>query len=215
MTGSENDVVGGFKRTIEEQKKVKDGECIVSMYTFASDVKKNFIGKKLDEVKDLEYSPGGMTKLLDGIGTAVDEIGVWLADMPEDERPSKNLIVIITDGEENYSTEYSASRVKEMIKHQETKYNWDFVYLGSDLNNVNDAKNLGITNIACATKSDFMSNYDYVITGATKYRCAASIAEADASLKAYTTETLSAMNTQYAAKTGIDITKDNDDVQVF
>ena len=205
MAGSENDVVGGFKRTIEEQKKVKDGECIVSMYTFASDVKKNFIGKKLDEVKDLEYSPGGMTALLDAVGTAIDEVGEWLRDMPEEERPSKNLIVIITDGEENYSKKYSASRVKEMIRRQEQVYNWTVVYLGSDLTNVNDARSLGITNVACATKADFSSNYDYIITGATKYRCAATIAEADASLKTFTTETLSAMNTDYELKTNIKI----------
>ena len=32
MSGSESDVIGGFKKTIEEQKAVKDGECIVTLY---------------------------------------------------------------------------------------------------------------------------------------------------------------------------------------
>ena len=92
MSGSEADVIGGFKKTIDEQKKVKDGECIVSLYEFASDVKQVYLGKTLDEVKDLDYTVGGMTRLYDGIGTAVDDIGKWLSDMDESERPSKILL---------------------------------------------------------------------------------------------------------------------------
>ena len=128
MSGSEEDVIGGFRKTIEEQKAVKDGECIVSFYEFASDVKQVYLGKKLDEVKDIDYSVGGMTRLYDGIGTAVDEIGKWLSDMDESERPSKNLIVIITDGGENASIEYRLKDIKDRIKEQTEKYSWDFIY---------------------------------------------------------------------------------------
>ena len=113
MAGSEGDVIGGFKKTIEEQKAVKDGECIVSLYEFASRVKQVFLGKKLDEVEDLDYTVGGMTRLYDGIGTAVDDVGKWLANMDESERPSKNLIVIITDGGENSSTEYRLKEIRQ------------------------------------------------------------------------------------------------------
>ena len=106
MSGSEQDVIGGFKKTIDEQKKIKDGDCIVSLYEFASDVKQVYLGKSLNEIDGLDYTVGGMTRLYDGMGTAIDEVGRWLADKPEEERPSKNLIVVITDGGENSSYEY-------------------------------------------------------------------------------------------------------------
>ena len=205
MYGSVKDVIGGFEKTIEEQKKVKDGECIVSMYTFASDVKQIYLGKNINDIGKLEYQPSGMTKLLDGVGRAIDEIGEWLAGKPEEERPSKNLIVIITDGEENYSTDYTREKVKEMITHQETKYNWTFVFLGADLTNVDDARSLGITNIACNTKSDFSNNYDFISSSASLYRSCADAVTADACLKAYVSTGLTEMNAEYELKTGIKI----------
>ena len=122
MSGSEQDVIGGFKKTIDEQRKVKDGDCIVSLYEFASDVKQVYLGKSLDKVDDLDYNVGGMTRLYDGIGTAVDEVGRWLADKPEEERPSKNIVVIITDGGENSSYEYRLKDIKDRIKEQTNKY---------------------------------------------------------------------------------------------
>ena len=58
MSGSEQDVIGGFNKTIAEQKAVKDGDCIVSLYEFDSVVKKVYLGKKLGEVGDFKYNVG-------------------------------------------------------------------------------------------------------------------------------------------------------------
>ena len=117
MYGSENDVIGGFKKVINEQKMNNIGTCAVSLYEFDKKVINHFVGMDINLVNEnLEYSPGGSTAMNDAIGTAVTEIGKWLSDMPEEERPSKNLIVIMTDGEENSSQEYSLQQVKDMIK---------------------------------------------------------------------------------------------------
>jgi uncharacterized protein YegL len=209
MMGSEKDVVGGFKKTIEEQKAVKDGECIVSLYEFASDVKQVYLGKSLDNVKDIDYKVGGMTRLYDGIGTAVDEIGRWLADKPEDERPSKNIIVIITDGGENSSTEYRLKDIKERIKTQENVYNWSFVYLGNDLSNAKDADDIGIKYRGFTTKKKFYNNYDVISTGLTAYRCAANVAEASLALDKSISESMDSLNIEYKNDTGIDLTQTN------
>ena len=205
MYDSVGDVIGGFKRTIDEQKNVKDGECVVSLYTFASDVKQLYLGKNLEDVEDLDYHPGGMTKLLDGIGTAIDQVGKWLSDMDENERPSKNLVVIITDGEENYSTEYKLKDIKDKIKHQETKYNWSFVYLGNDLSNSKDADNLGFTYRGFTTKKKFYNNYDVVSKGMANYRTASTVSEANATFDTFLTSSLSLMNEEYEKDTGIKI----------
>lgn len=206
MSGSEQDVIGGFKKTIDEQRKVKDGDCIVSLYEFASDVKQVYLGKSLDKVDDLDYNVGGMTRLYDGIGTAVDEVGRWLADKPEEERPSKNIVVIITDGGENASIEYRLKDIKDRIKEQTNKYSWDFVYLGNDLSDAKDANDIGIAYRGFTTKKKFYNNYDLISTGITAYRCAASVADASLALSKSLTENLSALNAEYKEDTGIDLT---------
>jgi hypothetical protein len=206
MSGSEKDVIGGFKKTIEEQKAVKDGECIVTLYEFASDVKQVYLGKALDKVEDLEYRVGGMTRLYDGIGTAVDNIGKWLSNMDESERPSKNLIVIITDGGENSSTEYRLKDIKDRIKEQTEKYSWDFIYLGNDLSDAKDANDIGIKYRGFTTKKKFYNNYDVISTGVTAYRCAASVADASLALNKSITESMDYLNAEYLADTGIDLT---------
>ncbi len=210
MSGSEGDVIGGFKKTIDEQKAVKDGECIVSLYEFASNVKQVYLGKKLDEVKDLDYTVGGMTRLYDGIGTAVDDIGKWLSNMDEAERPSKNLIVIITDGGENSSTEYRLKDIKDRIKEQTEKYNWDFIYLGNDLSDAKDADDIGIKYRGFTTKKKFYNNYDVISTGLTAYRCAATAADATLAFDASIEKSMTALNEEYKADTGIDLTNSGD-----
>ncbi|MBR6516954.1 MAG: VWA domain-containing protein [Bacilli bacterium] len=182
MYPSMKDVVGGFETTIEEQKKVENGECAVSLFTFDNLVKKHYIGKNINDIGSFVYSPSGMTALYDGVGQAIDKIGEWLSNMDESERPSKNLIVIMTDGEENSSTEYTASRIKEMIKHQEDVYNWSFVYMGTDLTNINDAKDLGIRMSSVSSRRNLGNSYDIINTAATKYRCSNSIEEACATM---------------------------------
>jgi uncharacterized protein YegL len=209
MSGSEKDVVGGFNKTIAEQKAVKDGDCIVSLYEFDSRVKKVYLGKNLDEVGDFNYKVGGMTRLYDGIGTAVDEVGKWLSDMDESERPSKNIVVIITDGGENSSTEYRLKDIREKIKEQTEKYSWDFVYLGNDLSDAKDANDIGIKYKGFTTKKKFYNNYDVISTGLTAYRCAANISEASLALDKSITESMSTLNAEYKADTGIDLTSES------
>ena len=182
MSSSVNDVIGGFNSVIEKQKEIKDGKCTVSLYRFSSNVTKEFVGKDINEIPKFEYYPCGMTALYDGTGTAIDEIGKWLSEMKEEDRPSKTMVVIMTDGEENNSHEYSASKVKEMIKHQEEKYSWEFVYMGFDLRNINDAKTLGFKNIAVTDKFNMSNTYDIVNTVASAYRCASSLSEATATM---------------------------------
>ena len=206
MSGSESDVVGGFNKTIAEQRAVKDGDCIVSLYEFDSTVKKVYLGKKLDEVGDFDYKVGGMTRLYDGIGTAVDEVGKWLNDMDESERPSKNLIVIITDGGENSSTEYRLKDIKDRIKEQTEKYSWDFIYLGNDLSDAKDANDIGVKYRGFTTKTKFYNNYDVISTGVTAYRCAANLAEASLALDTSISKSMSTLNAEYKADTGIDLT---------
>lgn len=172
MGGTEADVIGGFKKVIDEQKANDKGTCSVSYFKFSSSVEEVFIGKDVNEVEYLDgkYSPHGMTALFDAVGTAIDKIGSWLDGTKEEDRPEKNLIVIMTDGGENYSKDYTSSKVKEMIKHQEEKYSWEFIYMGSDLTDAKDANALGVTTKLYSSKKAYMANYDLINLALTSYR---------------------------------------------
>ena len=185
MYNSVDDVIGGFQKLIDEQKGEKNGDCIISLYRFSDTVKKDYIGKPVDEVSKLIYSPGGCTAMNDGVGTAIDEIGKWLSDMNESERPSKNMIVIMTDGQENASKEYNFDTVKAKIKHQEEKYSWTFVYMGTNLQDLKDANRLGIKMRSVSDSRNIVANYSHIDTYAKALRSstnAASVAAADAFL---------------------------------
>src|SRR5581483_6457993 len=79
-------MTAGIDEFIQKQKSV-DGECLVSLYDFED---------KYDPKYTLE--PRGMTALYDAIGKTVDNVGWRLASMPEGQRPSQVLFVIVSDG---------------------------------------------------------------------------------------------------------------------
>ena len=208
MYTSINDVVEGFRKIIDEQKANKEGTCAVSVFRFATTVRPaDFIMRNVENVSnELKYNPSGCTALYDGVGTAIDEIGKLLNDSPEDLRPEKNLIVIMTDGEENSSHEYQPSKVREMIKHQEDKYNWTFLYIGTDISNTQDADRVGIGRRFATTRGKMSKSYDTINTVVSCYRNTLG----DATLKAATmdsclTAAVASMNAEYKADTGIDI----------
>ena len=182
MYSSTSDVIGGFQKLVDEQKNVDCGECIVSVYRFSDEVHQDYLGKPVEELPQLKYSPGGCTAMNDGIGTAIDEIGKWLCAMDESQRPSKNIIVIMTDGKENASKEYDFDVVKGKIKHQEEKYSWTFVYMGTNLQDLKDANRLGIKMRSVSGSRNIAANYSHIDTYAKALRSstnAASVAAAD------------------------------------
>ena len=207
MTSSIDDVKGGFKRIIEEQKANTKGECAVSYFDFNSTVTEVYRGKDVKEINsELNYTPFGMTALMDGVGIAIDTIGKWLNSMPEDEKPEQNMIVIITDGGENFSKEYSANRVREMIKHQQDKYSWNFVYLGADLNNVKDAIDLGIATRGVTTKSTLGKSYDIINSSISLYRNTNGTKDQKLdTVNVYLSNSVDTMNDDYRKATGINI----------
>ena len=208
MYYSISDVKGGFTKIIDEQKANEEGTCAISIFRFASTAREaDFIMRDINEVgREIEYRPSGCTAMYDGIGKAIDEVGRVLASMPEEERPEKNLIVIMTDGEENSSHAYQPSRIREMIKHQEDKYNWTFLYIGTDISNTNDADRVGISYKFATTRGKMYKSYDTINTIASCYRTTKGSAEDRyAVMSACLDMETTANNAEYKADTGINI----------
>lgn len=208
MWTSVNDVKGGFAKIIEEQRANEEGTCAISIFRFATVPKEaDFIMEDIENVyPEIAYNPSGCTAMYDGIGKAIDEIGERLAAMPEEERPEKNLIVIMTDGEENSSHNYQPSKVREMIKHQEDKYNWTFLYIGTDISNTKDADNIGIGRKFATIRGKMANTYNTINSTLNCYRYAAgdSVTKS-AAMDSFLTAEITANNAEYKADTGIDI----------
>ena len=202
MSNMVSDVTAGFDKIIKEQKENDKGQCSISLFTFGSNVEEKFVGKDVKEVDNLDYNPMGLTAMNDGIGTAIDKVGAWLRDMKEEDRPSKVLVVIMTDGEENNSREYSLEKVKQMIDLQTNTYNWTFTFVGCDVTNKKDADNLGIKTRGFSSKKDYFKNYDILNDGLRSYRCA-SMAVADSCLNETLSVSWDSMTEEYEKQTGV------------
>lgn len=147
MSGLQSDTIGGFNSFIEEQKKV-DGECNVSLYLFDDNYEKIYEGIEVNKVPELTsktYYARGMTALFDAVGKTINSVGERLKNTPEDERPEQVIFIITTDGAENQSTEFRGGQIKEMIEHQTKKYNWDFMFLGANIDAFGVGQSLGLS----------------------------------------------------------------------
>ena len=169
MRGSEEDVIGGFKRVVDEQKANKNGSCVISVIDFNSHPEIVYIGKDVNDIDpDFDYVVGGGTALLDAIYIGIEKTHEW--NMAQNDKPEKIMVVIMTDGGENFSRIYSRQVVKDRIAEMETEFGWSFVYLGADLTNVNDAISLDIKTRGVSTKDAIMSNYDAVSASVSAFR---------------------------------------------
>lgn len=140
-----NDTVGGFNTLLEDQKKEK-GKATVSLYHFNGGCRNVYSFVDINEVAELtedNYKPLGSTALYDALNQAINETGNELNRLSESQRPSKVLVISITDGEENASST-SSYTVKSQIEHQTNRYNWEFVFVGANQDAVLNARKIGI-----------------------------------------------------------------------
>jgi hypothetical protein len=133
MESCKESTVAGFNEFIRTQREIP-GEATVKLVQF-DDQYETVFDKPLTECPELTqntFVPRGSTALLDAQGRTIVELGQELAALPEQERPSKVIVVTLTDGLENASKQYNLDKIGEMIREQRDKYNWDFVFLGAN-----------------------------------------------------------------------------------
>jgi hypothetical protein len=153
-----------------EQAKV-EGKCLVDYVQFDTEYEKVFEDTDVEKANAV-ITPRGGTALLDAVGRGSVELGEKLAALPEVHRPGKVQVVIVTDGGENSSREWTYDRLKTLIETQTNKYDWDFVFLGANI----DAPTVGAQFGINPNKAITFDIYNSQAVGATS-----------ASLSAYTT----------------------------
>ena len=146
MEGLQADTVGGFNAMIKKQKQL-EGTVYVTTVLFANSstvVHDRLSIEKIAPMTESDYQPGGCTALMDALGDTIRHIaGIHRYARPEDV-PERTIFVITTDGYENASRRYSAERVRSMIKHEEEKYGWEFLFLAANIDAVETAEHYGI-----------------------------------------------------------------------
>ena len=151
MYGSEDDTIGGFNSFIEKEK-LKEGNTKVTTILFDHEYEMLYKRKSIDEVGKLtrdEYYVRGSTALLDAIGKTITSL--------DKEIDNNVLFVITTDGMENSSVEFSKSQIKSMIQN----HNWEFIFIGADIDSYSEAGNIGI-------KKSRIANYEVSADGVEK-----------------------------------------------
>lgn len=176
MESVKTDTIGSFNSFLKEQKK-NPKKCTFTMVQFDNEyeVLQDFaVLKKVKNLDDKTFVPRGMTALFDAVGRTMNEVGQKLAAMKEEERPERVLFVILTDGEENSSKEFTQSQINDMIKHQTDMYNWNFIFLGANQDAINAANQIGIKSgnamTFCANSLGITATMESLNASITSYR---------------------------------------------
>ena len=147
MAGLEKDTIGGFNSMLTKQK-AEAGQCRVTTALF--DNRYMLLHDRIDiravsPITEKEYSVGGSTALLDAIGRSIKKIADVQRSTADEYRAEKVIFIIITDGEENSSREFSADAVRKLISTEKEQYGWEFLFLGANIDAVETAGRFGIS----------------------------------------------------------------------
>jgi uncharacterized protein YegL len=145
MGGLEGDTIGGFNAFVERQCHL-EGQTILTTVLFDDSYEVLWNGIEANNVKltDHDYYVRGTTALLDAVGKTILDVGHRLSKTSDHEKPEKVIFVITTDGMENASCEFTYEKVKELIKHQQEKYSWEFIFMGANIDAAKEAESIGI-----------------------------------------------------------------------
>ena len=150
MQSIKSDAIGGFNNYVETlaRENPKSTITLITFDTMSVDtVIDNQPVTKAEPLTDRTYEPRGGTPLLDAIGGAVDVLT---------KASGKNkALVILTDGQENSSREYTKDAVRKLLDEKQEKDNWLIIYLGANQDSFHEASQLGI---GAGTAMNFAAN---------------------------------------------------------
>lgn len=182
MRGLEADTIGGFNSLIEKQKK-EEGEALISAVLFDDRCEVLYDRVPVERVEpmtDRQYYVRGCTALLDAVGGAIRHIDTIHKYARAEDVPAKTLFIITTDGMENASRHFTGPEVRGMIERHKEADNWEFLFLGANMDAAETASRIGIDRHHAATfHNDSCGqslNYEAMSDAVSRARCAPSAA---------------------------------------
>ncbi len=135
MQSCRKETISGFNEYINTLKTgANDGNKSVrfSLTKFNSTkIEMPYVNASVQDVAELTpetYVPANNTPLYDAVGNTITKVS---AELKESGKEAKLLFVIMTDGQENASIEYTQRKIFDLIKEKE-KENWTFIFLGAN-----------------------------------------------------------------------------------
>jgi uncharacterized protein YegL len=147
MSGLESDTIGGYNAMLKKQQQ-EPGEATVTTVLFDDEYQllhDRINIKGISPITENEYFVRGTTALLDAIGKTIHKIHNAQQHTSPEHRADKVLFVIITDGMENASREYSYAQIKQLVERQKETYGWEFIFLGANIDAIATAATFGIS----------------------------------------------------------------------
>ena len=129
MADIKDDAQGGINTLIAEQF-AEEGQLTVTLSEF--DDHFNDVVRMSGKPFAYKLSPRGSTALLDAVGKEITRTAQELDALPKALRPSKVLFVVVTDGQENSSNEFTLKAVKASIETQRKDHGWTFQFIGAE-----------------------------------------------------------------------------------
>ncbi len=147
MESIRDDTIGGFNVFLDEQRQ-QPGSATLTLVQFDTQNPYEIVHqfKPIQEIPELTrqtFVPRASTPLLDALGRGINDLDKCLTEMDETQRPSKVILVIITDGQENSSREFRNDQIIKMIQQKQKQDGWQFVFLSADLASIGDAQAYG------------------------------------------------------------------------
>lgn len=133
----------GFGELIAKQR-CQPGEAIVTLSMFDDVYESVYSNVPIADVAPLSLVPRNRTAMLDAIGRFITEVGEHLASLAETDRPGTVMCLIMTDGYENASQEWTYDGVHALITQQREQYNWKFIFLGANIDAVEVGGRIGV-----------------------------------------------------------------------
>lgn len=138
------DMNGGIASLLLDQDE-EPGTLLVDAWRFDVLIEKVADNTEPNDPKLIRLvEPRGGTALYDAIGTAVSDLGQHLAALSEERRPGKVVAMIVTDGEENSSREWTLDSIKTLVEQQREQYGWQFVFLGANIDSFAVGHSFGV-----------------------------------------------------------------------
>lgn len=153
MSGLEDDTIGGFNSMLKKQRE-EEGDANVTTVLFDDEIEmlhKRVTIKEIKNITSKDYYVRGCTALLDAIGYSINFM-INVQKNKKEEKAKNVLFIITTDGYENASKEYSYEKINKMITYEKERSNWQFLFLGANIDAISTARNFGIS-------EEFASNY--------------------------------------------------------
>lgn len=143
MKASKRATEDGWRELLNEQR-LEPGRCDVTLAQFDTIYELLYPPTPIDSVPDFVLQPRGMTALLDSVGRFITEVGERLSALPEEDRPGQVICMVMTDGMENSSSEWTWQTVRDLIDQQRDQWNWHFIFLGSNIDAVEVGARMGV-----------------------------------------------------------------------